>query len=342
MEILSKDKTVDLKGKHVRIGVFGLGGAGGNALNHMYNIATDADHTITFYACNTDAQALKSAKCNSLLLGQKLTNGLGAGGDPVVGSEAALECLEEIQSLVSKFDMVFLAAGLGGGTGNGSIEVFCDVAKSLGVLCVTVCTLPFKIEGKKRSAIALRTKDKLNSIADLNITIPNDNLRKHLGTDATFLEAFRSSNDVLASAVDTVTSIVGNNGLVNVDFNDIKSVIKSMGAGIITYASSKGDLRAKNAINSALNNPVLEEIDITQAKSAIVNICAGASFTLGEYEHIGEHLENQMHPDANIIIGTRLKHKMDEHLSVHLIVTGFENSNEPKEEKKKPKSQFSI
>src|SRR5699024_8842972 len=288
------------------IKVIGVGGGGGNALNHMVQ---DEFKGVEFFSVNTDAQALrKSLAQQTIQIGAEITKGLGAGAKPEVGRQAAEEDREALRSMLEGADMVFIAAGMGGGTGTGAAPIIAEVAKEVGILTVAVVTKPFKFEGKKRMQFAESGIQELAKYVDSLITIPNDKLLKVLGKNISFLEALAAANDVLRNAVRGISDIITSPGFINVDFADVKTVMSEMGyammgTGIAT--GEVGDGRAEKAAQDAIASPLLEDIDISGAKGVLVNITtSGFNFGLGEFEAVGETIHAFAAEDATVVIGT--------------------------------------
>ncbi|KGQ51185.1 cell division protein FtsZ [Gallibacterium anatis] len=308
------------------IKVIGVGGGGGNALNHMVQ---DEFKGVEFFSVNTDAQALrKSLAQQTIQIGAEITKGLGAGAKPEVGRQAAEEDREALRSMLEGADMVFIAAGMGGGTGTGAAPIIAEVAKELGILTVAVVTKPFKFEGKKRMQFAESGIQELAKYVDSLITIPNDKLLKVLGKNISFLEALAAANDVLRNAVRGISDIITSPGFINVDFADVKTVMSEMGyammgTGIAT--GEVGDGRAEKAAQDAIASPLLEDIDISGAKGVLVNITtSGFNFGLGEFEAVGETIHAFAAEDATVVIGTSVNPELPEdELRVTIVATGI-------------------
>ena len=308
------------------IKVIGVGGGGGNALNHMVQ---DEFKGVEFFSVNTDAQALrKSLAQQTIQIGAEITKGLGAGAKPEVGRQAAEEDREALRSMLEGADMVFIAAGMGGGTGTGAAPIIAEVAKELGILTVAVVTKPFKFEGKKRMQFAESGIQELAKYVDSLITIPNDKLLKVLGKNISFLEALAAANDVLRNAVRGISDIITSPGFINVDFADVKTVMSEMGyammgTGIAT--GEVGDGRAEKAAQDAIASPLLVDIDISGAKGVLVNITtSGFNFGLGEFEAVGETIHAFAAEDATVVIGTSVNPELPEdELRVTIVATGI-------------------
>ncbi|KGQ56502.1 Cell division protein FtsZ [Gallibacterium anatis] len=308
------------------IKVIGVGGGGGNALNHMVQ---DEFKGVEFFSVNTDAQALrKSLAQQTIQIGAEITKGLGAGAKPEVGRQAAEEDREALRSMLEGADMVFIAAGMGGGTGTGAAPIIAEVAKELGILTVAVVTKPFKFEGKKRMQFAESGIQELAKYVDSLITIPNDKLLKVLGKNISFLEALAAANDVLRNAVRGISDIITSPGFINVDFADVKTVMSEMGYAMMGTGiaiGEVGDGRAEKAAQDAIASPLLEDIDISGAKGVLVNITtSGFNFGLGEFEAVGETIHAFAAEDATVVIGTSVNPELPEdELRVTIVATGI-------------------
>ena len=309
------------------IKVIGVGGGGGNAVEHMVKQGIEG---VDFICANTDAQALKHLSARNLLqLGQDLTKGLGAGAQPEVGRAAAEEDRERIAQALTGADMVFITAGMGGGTGTGGAPVVAEILQELGILTVAVVTKPFLLEGRKRMKVAeagiLALSAKVNSL----ITIPNEKLMSTLGESTTLLEAFAFADNVLAGAVQGIADLFIRPGKINLDFADVKTVMSEMGRAMIGSGQARGDFRAKEAAEAALGSPLLEDFDFTNAKGVLVNIAAGEDITLGEYKQVGETIADFAAEDATVVLGTVLDDAMGEELRVTLVATGMAGQTDP-------------
>ncbi len=314
-------KIIENVSRNAVIKVIGIGGGGGNALEHMMNKGIEG---VEFIATNTDAQALhKSQAAVTLQLGESVTHGLGAGADPMLGREAAIEVREELQAALAGVDMVFIAAGMGGGTGTGAAPVIAEIANDLGGLTVAVVTKPFPFEGSKRMQVAATGVEELNKHVDSLITIPNEKLITVLGKDRPMLEAFREADDVLFSAVQGIAELITREGLVNLDFADVKTVMSKTGMAMMGTGYSNGENRAYDAAHAAINNPLLEDIDLTNARGVLVNIMAGDNLTMGEFEEIGSCMSGLAATDASVVIGTVIDEEMGDTLRVTLVATGL-------------------
>lgn len=304
-----------------RIKVVGVGGGGSNAVNTMIDKHV---HHVEFIVANTDAQALRTSKApTKIQLGSQLTKGLGAGADPSVGRDAAAEDREKLAEILQDSDMVFVAAGMGGGTGTGAAPVIADVAKEIGALTVGVVTKPFTREGKRRKEQAESGIRELKKHVDSLIVIPNDRLIGLAGKNTSILDAFKPSDDVLRQAVQGISDLITTTGLINVDFADVKSIMSVRGMAMMGIGVSSGDNRAAEAATAAISSPLLEDIDISGAKGVLVNICGSSSMTMDEYEVVSRIIHEKVHEDANIIIGLLVDEELGDTLKVTAIATGF-------------------
>jgi cell division protein FtsZ len=303
------------------IKVFGVGGGGGNAVAHMVNAGVDG---VEFITANTDAQAIK--QCGSkhqLQLGSSVTKGLGAGANPEVGRQAALEDRERILDALEGADMVFITAGMGGGTGTGAAPVVAQLAKERGILTVAVVTKPFPFEGRRRMQVALKGIEELANHCDSLITIPNEKLITVLGRDATMMQAFRAANDVLLGAVQGIADLIVRPGLINVDFADVRTVMSEMGLAMMGSGTARGDDRAQAAAEAAVSNPLLDEVNLAGANGVLVNITAGPDFTMREFDEVGRTIDQFASEDATIVIGTVLDPDMQDEVRVTVVATGL-------------------
>ncbi len=308
-----------------KIKVIGVGGGGGNAVNTMIKQGMKG---VDFIAANTDMQVLTRNKATyKIQLGAKLTKGLGAGANPDIGKEAALEDEAKIKDALTGADMIFLTAGMGGGTGTGASPVIAELAKSLGALVVAVVTKPFEFEGKKRISKAEKGIEELSQYVDTLIVIPNDRLFNISDNKTTVLEAYVKVDDVLVHAVRGISDIITIPGLVNVDFADVKTVMGEMGMAMMGTGKSGGEKRAKDAAQEAISNPLLEDISINGAKGVLINITGDASLTLNEVKEACELVKEQVDENANVIYGTVIDDNMGENLNVTVIATGFGERN---------------
>ena len=313
------------------IKVIGVGGGGGNAVGHMLS----SDITgVDFICANTDAQALKGLESRSVVqLGTQITKGLGAGANPDVGREAALEDRERIAESLNGADMVFITAGMGGGTGTGGAPIVAEVARELGILTVAVVTKPFPFEGRKRMAIAEQGLKELSEHVDSLITIPNEKLLPVLGKNCSLLNAFSTANDVLLGAVQGIADLIIRPGMINVDFADVRTVMSEMGMAMMGTGVGKGEERAREAAEAAIRSPLLEDVDLNGAKGILVNITAGLDMNLGEFSEVGATIEEFASENATVVIGTVIDPEMVDELKVTVVATGlgeaFAKNNEP-------------
>jgi len=311
-----------LRDNQAVIKVFGAGGAGVNAVNNMIESGLQG---VEFYAANTDAQSLNSSKASlKIQLGNEITRGLGAGADPDVGYAAAKESYEEIREALEGADMVFVTAGMGGGTGTFSSAVVAECARNLGCLTVGVVTKPFLFEGRRRMANAERGLEELKKHVDTLITIPNQRLLSIAGRNTTLLDAFKKADDVLFQAVKGISDLIVCEGLVNVDFADVRAVMSSMGMAMMGAGESKGENRAVESAEKAISSPLLEDISIRGARGVLINITASPDVTLPEINEAADLIHSEAHPDANIIWGMVIDHNAEDLVRVTVIATGFE------------------
>ncbi len=314
-------ELMDTCGQQAVIKVIGVGGGGGNALEHMVNSNIDG---VEFIVANTDAQALKKSSVRTVLqLGANLTKGLGAGADPAVGRQAAVEDRERISEVLSGADMVFITAGMGGGTGTGAAPIVAQIAKDQGILTVAVITKPFPFEGKKRMAIADQGIKELSEFVDSIITIPNEKLLSVVGKGAALLDAFGKANEVLQGAVQGIAELITRPGLINVDFADVRTVMAEMGMAMMGSAVARGEHRATEAAHAAVSSPLLEEVNISGARGILVNITAGPDMSIGEFEEVGNAVKGFASEDATVVIGTVIDPAMGEELRVTVVATGL-------------------
>lgn len=307
------------------IKVIGIGGGGGNAVEHMMTENIDG---VEFICANTDAQALKKSKAQIILqLGEEITKGLGAGADPEIGRKAAEENHDRIREILTGSDMVFLTAGMGGGTGTGAAPVFAQIAKELGILTVAVVTKPFAFEGRKRLQVADQGIRALSQYVDSLITIPNNKLLTVLGKNITLLNAFKVANNVLLGAVQGIAELITRPGLINVDFADVRTVMSEMGMAMMGTGVSAGEHRAKEAAEAAISSPLLEDIDINDARGVLVNITAGLDMSIGEFEAVGDVIKSFASENATVVVGTVIDPDMADELRVTVVVTGLGKEN---------------
>ncbi|WP_439135633.1 cell division protein FtsZ [Pseudomaricurvus sp.] len=318
---MSKFELVDSVPSNAVIKVVGVGGGGGNAVKHM--ISNDVEG-VEFICANTDAQALKDVEARTVLqLGTAITKGLGAGANPEVGREAAMEDRERIAEVLEGADMVFITAGMGGGTGTGGAPVVAEVAKDLGILTVAVVTKPFPFEGKKRLAIAEAGIRELQERVDSLITIPNEKLLAVLGKTTTLLDAFKAANDVLLGAVQGIADLIMRPGMINVDFADVRTVMSEMGMAMMGTGIAKGENRAREAAEAAIRSPLLEDINLQGARGILVNITAGLDLSLGEFSEVGDTVEEFASEGATVVVGTVIDPEMSDELRVTVVATGL-------------------
>ncbi len=304
------------------IKVMGVGGGGGNAVDHMMNANIQG---VEYICVNTDAQVLsKMGAKNTIQIGSEITNGLGAGTNPDVGRQAAQEDRDHIHQVISGADMLFLTAGMGGGTGTGAIPVIASIAKDLGVLTVAVVTKPFPFEGGKRKKVAEDGLVELRQHVDSLIVVPNEKLLTNLPNNVTMLQAFKAANDVLKNAVQGIAEIITNPGLINVDFADVKSVMSEMGQAMMGTGSAHGEDRAADAARAATESPLLDDINLKGARGIICNITAGADLSIREYETVGDVLAGIASTDANVVIGTSINSDMEGEIRVTVVASGLE------------------
>lgn len=303
------------------IKVIGVGGGGGNAIEHM---VANKIEGVEFITVNTDAQVLKKSQADTVLqIGNTVTKGLGAGADPNVGREAAHEDRETIRQSIDGADMVFITAGMGGGTGTGAAPEVAKIAREMGVLSVAVVTRPFGFEGKKRLSYASQGIEELAKHVDSLITIPNDKLLKVLGKGTPLLKAFEAANDVLLGSVRGIAELITNPGLINVDFADVKTVMSEMGTAMMGTGVGKGEDRAEEAAEQAIACPLLEDIDLSGARGILVNITAGPDFAIDEYETVGNAVRAFASENATVVVGTVIDMNMEDEIRVTVVATGI-------------------
>ena len=306
------------------IKVIGVGGGGGNAVEHMLTQSIDG---VDFICTNTDAQALKNSSARTVLqMGNNVTKGLGAGANPDIGRQAALEDRERLVELIEGADMVFITAGMGGGTGTGGAPVVAQIAKELGVLTVAVVTKPFPFEGRKRMDIADHGIKELSEYVDSLITIPNEKLMSVLGADMTLLDVFKAANDVLLGAVQGIAELITRPGLINVDFADVRTVMSEMGMAMMGTGYAEGTDRARAAAEAAVASPLLESIDLAGARGILVNVTAGMDMTIGEFDAVGSTVKDFASENATVVVGTVIDPEMSNGLRVTVVATGLGNS----------------
>ena len=308
------------------IKVIGVGGGGGNAVHHMISNQVDG---VDFICANTDAQALSNLKAKTILqMGSNITKGLGAGANPEIGRQAALEDRDEIADILSGADMIFITAGMGGGTGTGAAPIVAEVAREMGILTVAVVTRPFPFEGKKRSSIAEQGISELSENVDSLITIPNEKLLNVLGKEASLLEAFGAANDVLLGAVKGIADLIMHPGMINVDFADVKTVMSEMGQAMMGTGCAVGEGRAREAAESAIRSPLLEDVNLQGARGILVNITAGENLSLGEFSEVGDTVEEFGSDDATVVVGTVIDPTLTDEMRVTVVATGLGSLHE--------------
>ena len=314
-------ELVDAYGQNAVIKVIGVGGGGGNAVQHMVSAEIDG---VDFICANTDAQALQRTNAKTTLqLGTEITKGLGAGANPEVGRQSALEDRDRIHDVIVGSDMLFITAGMGGGTGTGAAPVVAEVAKELGILTVAVVTKPFPFEGTKRMQIANRGIEELSNNVDSLITIPNEKLLTVMSKDTSLLEGFSAANDVLLGAVQGIAELITCPGLINVDFADVRTVMSEMGMAMMGSGVGVGVERAREAAESAISSPLLEDVNITGARGILVNVTAGPNLGMNEIAEVGSNIEDLASDDATVVVGTVIDESMEDKIRVTLVATGL-------------------
>ena len=314
-------ELVDNSPQHAVIKVVGVGGGGGNAVQHMVDNQIDG---VDFICANTDAQALQRMRSGTLLqLGQDVTKGLGAGANPERGKQAAIEDKELLRESIEGADMVFITAGMGGGTGTGAAPIVAQIARELGILTVAVVTKPFPFEGKKRMNIAEQGIAELSEYVDSLITVPNEKLLNIMNDDTPLLQAFSTVDDVLLGAVQGIADLIIRPGMINVDFADVRTVMSEMGMAMMGSGLAQGDNRAIEAAEAAVRSPLLEDIDISGAKGLLVNIAAGLDITLTEFSEVGSTVEDFASENATVVIGTVIDPAMGDEMRVTVVATGL-------------------
>lgn len=308
------------------IKVIGVGGGGGNAVKHMESGDLEG---VEFVCANTDAQALSSMSSQTVIqLGNTLTKGLGAGANPDVGRQAAMEDRERIGEMLRGADMVFITAGMGGGTGTGAAPIVAEVAKELGILTVAVVTKPFPFEGRKRMNIAIEGIKELRESVDSLIIIPNEKLMQVLGRNCSLLNAFESANDVLKGAVQGISDLITRPGMINVDFADVRTVMSEMGMAMMGTGDARGENRAAEAAEKAIKSPLLDNVDLRGASGILVNITAGMDLSLGEFTEVGNQVEEYASENATIVVGTVIEPEMSDEIKVTVVATGLDKAQE--------------
>ena len=319
-------EIVDNIPEGAEIKVIGVGGGGGNAVKHMIDNQVEG---VDFICANTDSQALKDITGSTLLqLGNGLTKGLGAGANPQLGRQAAMEDRDRIADVLEGADMVFVTAGMGGGTGTGAAPIVADVARDLGILTVAVVTRPFLFEGGKRMAIADEGIRELKERVDSLITVPNEKLLAVLGKSTSLLDAFKAANDVLLGAVQGIADLIIRPGMINVDFADVRTVMSEMGMAMMGSGNAAGENRAIEAAEAAVQSPLLEDIDLRGAKGILVNITAGPELALGEFADVGDTVKEFASDNATVVVGTVIDSEMADQLRVTVVATGLGGQEE--------------
>jgi cell division protein FtsZ len=316
-----KFEFMDTQSQSAVIKVIGVGGGGGNAVEHMVQENLDG---VDFICANTDAQALKNSSARTAIqIGTNITKGLGAGANPEIGREAALEDRERIQEILEGSDMIFITAGMGGGTGTGGAPIVAQVAKEMGILTVAVVTRPFSFEGNKRMDIAAKGIDELKGYVDSLITIPNEKLLSVLGKNVSLLDAFKAGNDVLLGAVQGIAELITRPGLINVDFADVRTVMSEMGMAMMGSGKASGENRAREAAEAAIASPLLEDVNLSGARGILVNVTAGLDMSIGEFEEVGNTVKEFASENATVVVGTVIDPDMSDELRVTVVATGL-------------------
>ena len=315
-------EVIEQKKQEAVIKVIGVGGCGNNAVDFMIEKNV---HGVDFISVNTDLQSLKKSQANNIVqIGLNLTKGLGSGARPDSGKQAAIEDREKLKSIIEDADMLFITAGMGGGTGTGAAPVIAEIAKELGILTVAVVTKPFSFEGK-RNQIAEQGLKELRNYVDSLIVIPNEKLMNVLGADVTFINAFSAANEVLYNSVSGISDIINHTGLINVDFSDVKTVMAEMGSAIIGSGIFEGDNRAVKAAQLAINSPLLENIQLKNAKGILVNISASSSFKMKEYIDVMNEVKSITAHDATVIVGNVIDDSLENKIKVTIVATGLDD-----------------
>ena len=314
-------ELMDAHSQSAVIKVIGVGGGGGNAVSHMVNAGIEG---VDFVCANTDAQALNTARVKTALqIGCNITKGLGAGADPDIGRQAAMEDRDRIVEVIEGADMLFITAGMGGGTGTGAAPVVAQVAKELGILTVAVVTRPFEMEGTKRMSVADNGIAELGKYVDSLITIPNEKLLAVLGSDTTLINAFETANEVLQGAVQGIAELITTPGTMNVDFVDVRTVMSEMGMAMMGTGTSSGEGRAREAAEAAISSPLLEDVNLSGANGILVNVTSDMNLTIGEFSEIGDTVKEFAASDATVIIGSALDPSMKDEVRVTVVATGL-------------------
>jgi len=325
-------ELLDSCGQSAVIKVIGVGGGGGNAVQHMVDASIEG---VEFICANTDAQALSDMRARTTLqIGSSITKGLGAGANPDVGRQAAQEDRDRIAEVISGADMLFITAGMGGGTGTGAAPIVAQIARELGILTVAVVTKPFTFEGSRRLHVAHNGIKELSQYVDSLITIPNEKLQSVLGKHISLLDAFKAANDVLLGAVQGIAELITRPGLINVDFADVRTVMSEMGMAMMGSGTAKGDDRAREAAEAAVASPLLEDIDLMGANGILVNVTAGLDLGIGEFEEVGNTVKEFASENATVVVGTVIDPDMRDELRVTVVATGL--GMQPKKPAEKP------
>lgn len=323
-------ELMDSYSQQAVIKVIGVGGGGGNAVLHMLSAQIEG---VDFICANTDAQVLRNSPVKTTLqLGADITKGLGAGANPDIGKRAAMDDRDRITDVLEGSDMIFITAGMGGGTGTGAAPVVAQIAKEMGILTVAVVTRPFPFEGKKRAAIADQGIRELAQYVDSLITIPNEKLLSVLGRDISLLDAFKAANDVLLGAVQGIAELITNPGLINVDFADVRTVMSEMGMAMMGSGSARGQDRARIAAESAISSPLLEDINLSGAKGILVNVTSGPDLKMGDFEEVGNTVRAFASDNATVVVGTVIDENMQDEIRVTVVATGIGSEQRLKDE----------
>jgi cell division protein FtsZ len=312
---------MDAANQNAVIKVVGVGGGGGNAVQHML---TGNIEGVEFISANTDAQALKNSKVRTLLqLGGDVTKGLGAGANPEIGRQAALEDRDRISDVLEGADMVFITAGMGGGTGTGAAPIVAQIAKEMGILTVAVVTKPFPFEGRIRMEVAAEGIKEISQYVDSLIIIPNEKLLSVLGRDVSLLDAFKAANDILLGAVQGISDLITRPGLINVDFADVRTVMSDMGLAMMGTGMGRGQERAKVAASQAVASPLLDDVNLAGARGILVNITSGPDLTMGEFEQVGNTVKEFASDNSTVVVGTVIDIEMKDEVKVTVVATGL-------------------
>lgn len=319
-------ELMDTTSDRAIIKVMGVGGGGGNAVEHMSLCNLDG---VDFICANTDAQALANSSARSVLqIGSEITKGLGAGANPNVGREAAIEDRDRIAEAISGADMLFITVGMGGGTGTGAAPIVAEIAKEMGILTVAVVTKPFPWEGGRRMNAAENGIAELREYVDSLITIPNEKLQTVLGKGTTLLDAFKEANNVLLNAVQGIAELITRPGLINVDFADVKTVMSEMGMAMMGTGSASGENRALDAAQRAISSPLLEDVNLSGARGILVNVTAGMDMSIGEFEEVGNSIKEFASENATVVVGTVIDPDMQGDMRVTVVATGIGGSEQ--------------